>query len=149
METTYLSGVCPLSQISWLWYAVSVIAVFGVGMLWYSVLFGKKWAAAVRYECACGADLAEGEKCACKPNASMWFTFILQFIATALVGLMYFILTDVSVWLSVIVVVAVCGWMKTTLRFEIADCRRWMTLCGINVGYFFVASVIFVLFSLI
>lgn len=149
METMCSGGICPLSQISWMWYAMSVVVAFVVGAFWYSVLFGRKWAEAIRYECACGADLAKGQECTCKRGASVYMTFLLQFASTALIGLMYFVLTGVSVALSALVVVAVSAWMKATLKFEIPDFKRWITLCAINVGYFFVASLIFILFSLL
>ena len=74
---------------------------------------------------------------------------LFQFISTAFVVFMYFVLTPISIWLSVIVVVAVCAWMKSNLKFQISNWKRYITLALIDVGYFFIVSVIAVLFSLI
>ena len=149
METICSGEMCLFSQISWLWYTISVVIAFGLGFVWYSLLFTKKWVEAVKFQCPCGADLAKGEKCNCKPSAAIWLTFVFQIIATAFIGLMYFVLTSISIWLSIIVVIAICAWMKSTLKFQIMDTKRWMTLCLIDVGYFFAASVIYILFALI
>lgn len=146
METLSCSGsVCPFTTISWLWYAVSVVVVFGVGGLWYGKFFTKKWIAAVDYKCSCGADMAKGEKCACKNNGGS-LTMIFQFLATGLVGLMYFLLS----WpMALIVAVAMSGWMKATLKFQKPDWKQYFTLAMIDVGYFFLSSIIFILFALI
>jgi len=56
METT----ICPnefLLDFSWLWFIVSVLISYGVGAMWYTFLFGKKWIKALKYECKCGARL--------------------------------------------------------------------------------------------
>ncbi len=31
------------NEISWLWYCVSVAVAFGIGAIWYTLLFGKQW----------------------------------------------------------------------------------------------------------
>jgi len=135
--------------ISWLWYSLAVLVSFAFGAIWYGVLFTKPWAKAVRYECECGADISNGEKCTCKPNFSIYFTFIIQFLSTALVVFMYFILTPISIWLSVLVVIAISAWMKSTLKFQISNWKRFMILAAIDVSYFFIVSCIAVGFSLI
>ncbi|MFA6200589.1 MAG: hypothetical protein WC679_09320 [Bacteroidales bacterium] len=148
METIFSSS-CPLETISWLWYCLAVLVSFAFGVIWYGVLFTKTWAKAVRYECECGADIANGEKCTCKPNFSIFYTFTFQIISTALVVLMYFILTPISIWLSVLVVVSISAWMKSTLKFQISNWKRFFTLASIDVGYFFIVSSIAIGFSLI
>lgn len=147
METIF-SDYCPFEHISWLWYCVGVVVSFLAGALWYGFLFPKTWMKAVRYECACGADVVNGQKCTCK-SGGVFLTMLFQFISTAFVVFMYFVLTPISIWLSVIVVVAVCAWMKSNLKFQISNWKRYMTLALIDVGYFFIVSVIAVLFSLI
>lgn len=144
METIFRTDVALL-QISWLWYIISVFVAFGAGAIWYTILFGKSWVKVVKYECLCGADISKGEKCTCK-NRFPW-EMIFQLIGTALIGLMYFILTPISVWLSVIVCIAFAGWTKSMLKFQIAEWKRYITLASIDVGYFIVVSAIFVLFS--
>ncbi len=146
---TICSSSCPFETISWLWFSLAVVISFAFGAIWYGVLFTKSWAKAVKYECECGANLAKGEKCTCKPNFSIYFTFFIQIISTALVVLMYFILTPISIWLSILVIVAISAWMKSTLKFQISNWKRFVTLAAIDVGYFFIVSCIAVVFSLI
>ena len=146
METIFGAG-SPFSEMSWLWFAVSVLAAFGTGAVWYTILFGKQWLKAVNYECNCGANISKGEKCTCKSRFP--WEMIFQFIGTALVGFMYFILTPISIWLSIIVCVAFAGWTKAMLKFQIANWNRYITLGLIDVGYFIVVSAIFILFSIL
>lgn len=147
METIFSSS-CPFETISWLWFSIAVVASFAFGAIWYGILFSKTWMKAIRYECACGADVVNGEKCTCKSNSAV-IPFSFQIISTALVTLMYFILTPISIWLSVLVVVAISAWMKSTLKFQISNWKRFFTLAAIDVGYFFIVSCIAVGFSLI
>ena len=135
------------SQISWLWYCFSVVLAFGMGALWYTVIFGKQWIKAVNYVCVCGANLSNGEKCTCK--ARFPWEMIFQFISTALMGMMYFLLTPQSLVLAVIVAFAFAGWTKSMLKFQIAGWKRFITLASIDVGYFVVVSIIFIVFSLL
>lgn len=145
-----MEKILPIFEsIPWLWYSLAVLISFAFGAIWYGVFFTKAWAKAVRYECECGADIANGEKCTCKPNFSFYYTFIIQIITTALVTLMYFILTPISIWLSVMVVIAISGWMKSTLKFQISNWKRFIILASIDVGYFFIVSCIGIGFSLI
>lgn len=145
---TIIVNFCPIESISWLWFCISVVVSFLAGAIWYGLLFPKTWMKAVKYECECGADVVNGEKCTCKKR-SVLPTFIIQFISTALVVFMYFILTSISIWLSVVVVIAVSAWMKSILKFQISNWKRFMTLAAIDISYFFIVSVIAVLFSLI
>lgn len=149
MNNFLCNGICPFSQFSWLWYWISIVVVFMVGWLWYGKLFNKKWIKAVRYQCTCGADLSKGEKCTCK-NKSMLpllMYMFMQLVVTMLLGLMYFGLTQISIWWSLIVAVAIAGWMKASLKFQIAEWKRYVTLAIIDVGYFFLASLLFMLFA--
>lgn len=138
-----VNGFC--SEISWLWYSIAVVLAFGLGALWYTVLFGKQWIKAVNYECNCGANLSKGEKCTCKSKFP--WEMIFQFIGTALIGLMYFIVTPISWVLSAIICFAFAGWTKSMLKFQIANWNRYITLGLIDVGYFIIVSVLFIIFS--
>lgn len=133
--------------ISWLWYALSVVVAFGTGALWYTVIFGKQWIKAVNYECKCGANLSKGEECKCK--SSFPWEMIFQLVSTALIGFMYFLLTPLSLVMSVIVCFAFAGWTKSMLKFQISSWKRYITLASIDVGYFVVVSAIFIYFSTI
>lgn len=145
METMSSGCICSFLQINWLWYAASVIVVYAVGAIWYGKLFTNSWLKSVRYKCLCGAELDKGEKCTCQ-SRSMW-PMLYQFAATILIGLMYFVLTALSIWLALLVAVAISGWMKATLKFQIPEWKRFVTLASIDVGYFFLSSLIFMGFA--
>ena len=139
---------CP-AEISWLWYAVSVFIAFILGWVWYN-FFAERWAKAVNYGvCACGADLGKGEKCTCKPNAKAFFPMLVQLLATCLIGFMYFVLVRVCTGLTILVAVAIIGWMKGSILFSTPTKRRRIDRILIDVGYFTIISVIFILFALI
>lgn len=137
-----------IEAISLLWYIVAVAISFLIGALWYGLLFPKTWIKAIRYECECGADVINGEKCSCSKK-SFLPTMIFQLISTALVVLVFFILTPIHIWLSILVVIAIASWMKSNLKFQISDWKRFVTLALIDVGYFTIVSIIGILFSLI
>lgn len=126
------------SQINWLWYAVAVVVVFGVGGAWYSALFSKTWIRIFKVEIP--------EK---TPAGSMARIFGLQVLATALQGVVFFMLTNVSVCLSALTLIGFCGWGKANLGFQFCKIRDFITAAMINVGYTFVAGVVFILFALI
>jgi hypothetical protein len=142
---------CCEFSISWLWYAVAVLAVFFIGFFWYNQLFGKKWLWAVRYdECACGADLSKGEKCTCKADFKAFLPMIAQFLAICLLGLLYFVLAKYcGIWIAGLVWFANLGWMKASLLFKTPNRKRFLALLYIDGGYFTVASWVFILMGLI
>lgn len=148
-ETVCVSGVCPFSQISWLWFGVAVAVVFFIGFLWYGVFFAKRWIKAVRYEkCACGADLTKGEKCTCKFNSlSAMLPMCMQLVASALVGLMYFVAMQIAWEMGVLILFAMIGWMKASILFSAPERKRRCDLIFIDVGYFMIASIVFMMFA--
>lgn len=133
------------TNISWLWYAIAVLTAYATGALWYTVLFGKQWIKAVHFECQCGAKLYKGEKCSCGPRFPWEMAF--QFVSTAFIGLMYFVLTPVSIWMAVLICLSFSAWTKSMYKFEISSWKRFTTLAAINVGYFVVVSAIFMAMS--
>jgi hypothetical protein len=141
----------PCCNISLLWYIVAVLSVFFIGFFWYNQLFGKKWLWAVRYdECPCGADLSKGEKCTCKPNLKAFLPMIMQFLSICLLGFMYFVVVKyTSVYMAALIGFAAFGWMKASLLFKSPNRKRFMVLLAIDGGYFWVASIIFILLGLI
>jgi hypothetical protein len=62
---------------------------------------------------------------------------------------MYFVLANFSAWLSVLVLVAIIGWMKASLLFKTPNRKRFLVLFFIDGGYFAVASVVFILLALV
>ena len=139
---------CPFG-ISWLWYAVSVVIAFVSGWFWYN-FFSIRWAKAVNYGlCPCGADFINGEKCTCKPDALAFLPMIVQFLATCLIGYMYFVLVKICIGLAILVAVAIMGWMKGNIFFSTSTKQRRIDRILIDVGYFAIVSVIYILFALI
>ena len=149
--TSSCSGFTPLcpSGISWLWYAVSVVLAFMSGWAWYN-FFSARWVRAVNYGlCACGADLAKGEKCTCKPDAKAFLPMIVQLLATCFIGYLYFVLVQICIGVAIFAAVAIIGWIKANILFSTPDKQRRIDRILIDAGYFAMISVIFILFALI
>lgn len=141
------TSCCSMLQISWLWFFVALIITYSLGALWFGKLFMKPWAESRDIKCEqCNSDFAKGEKCNCKHSP---FPMIMQFIATALIGLMIFVLTNISAYLALFVLVATAGWMKANLAFQVPDLKKYFKLASIEVGYYFVCGIIFLFFALI
>ena len=137
------SSCCPLACFPWLWWGISVVVVYMVGWLWYTKLFAKGWIESEQIKCKCGADLAKDEKCTCKKMS--FVPMIVQLLATALTGFAFFLLTGISVWLAVIVAIAVLGWEKANVLFRVMEYKRACKIIWIEVGYYCVALVIYIL----
>lgn len=120
------------------WYIVAVVVVFGVGAVWYSLLFSKAWMRVFKVEMP--ADVKPGDAA---------FTMIMQLLASALFGLAFFVLTPISVWLSLLLLIAFCGWQKAGLKFRYTKWNDYFMAALIEAGYTFVAGIIFILFALI
>jgi len=146
------SNCCAFAQIctteiSWLWYAISVVLAFMSGMAWYNI-FTKRWIVAVNYGlCLCGADLSKGEKCTCKPDVKAFIPMISQLIATCLIGYMYFVLVPMTLCLAIFVAIAIMGWMISNILFSTPTKQRRIDRILIDVGYFAIISVIYILFA--
>ena len=134
---------CPLSHFPWLWWGISVVIVYLIGWFWYSKFFTKAWIESEQIKCKCGADLVKGEKCACESMS--FIPMLVQLLATALVGFAFFCITAVSVWFAVIVAVAVLGWEKANILFRAMDFKRASKIIWIEVGYYSIALLIFIL----
>lgn len=135
METC--SAFCSwFSQINWLWYGVSVALVYAIGALWYSVLFTKVWMRVFKIEMPQSVE-----------KSSVLFTMFFQLLATAILGLVMFLLSNVSCWLAVLVLIGFCGWHKASLKFQFAKWKDFFTAAMIDVGYLFIAGLIFILFA--
>jgi len=68
---------------------------------------------------------------------------ILQLAVTALTGFTFFLLTSISVWLAVIVALAVLAWEKVNVFFRVMEFKRACRIIWIEVGYYCVALIIF------
>lgn len=139
METS-CGLLCMLwTGIDWLWYAVAVVTAFAVGGLWYSALFSKMWIRVFKVDMP--------------GKVTVWMmlrSMLIQFLATAILGLLFFMLTGLSVWLSVIALVVFCGWQKAGLGFQFpASWKNFVQAALIQAGYTFIAGLIFILFALV
>ncbi len=149
MDQLCSSGSCPFAEISWLWFTVAVIVSYGIGAVWYSFLFSKKWLKLNNVHCPqCHANWAEGEQCQCK-GAGVFLTMSMMFIATAILALLYFVVTPISWPLSVFIFIAAAGWMKATLKFRMGNFRDFTALATIDIGYFTIVSLVCILLSLL
>jgi hypothetical protein len=141
--TTCGSSGCPLTGFPWLWWGISVVVAYLIGWFWYSKLFTKSWIESERIVCKCGADMAQGEKCTCEKMV-LW-PMLIQLAATALVGFVFFLLTDISVWLAVIAAFAILAWEKAAVFFRVWEYKRACKIIWIEVGYYCIVLVIFIL----
>jgi hypothetical protein len=76
-------------------------------------------------------------------------TMSLQLAATLLLGLVFFVLTKLSVWMALLALVGFCGWEKGKLNFEFPRMKDFVMATVIQAGYTFVAGLVFILFALI
>lgn len=127
-----------IAQINWWIFAGAVLVVFAIGALWYSVLFVKTWKEINKIDD--NAEITIG---------NMIATMLLQFISTAMVGFVFFILTHLSVFLAIFVTIAIGGWMKSNLKFKFTDWKTFVKAAVAETGYFTVAAIVFILFALI
>ena len=124
------------TSINWVGFIVSVVVVSAIGAIWHSsVLFGEIWKKANK------AD-SKGNS-----NVHAAIVLILQLITTALIGLMYFVATQISMWLSLLLLVAIAGWEVSDLSFRIRDYKSFLKAVSVGVGYFCVTSLIFIFFA--
>lgn len=126
------------SQINWLWYIISVIVIFVLGAIWYSLLFKKNWIRVFKI------DIPEKEE-----TLGTLFTMSIQFIVTAFLGLLFFVLVPISLLIALFVLVSFCGWQKATLKFRYTIWKDYIMAALIEVGYTFIAGILFILFALL
>jgi hypothetical protein len=133
------------SCINWLWLAVAVVVNFIIGAFWHSekLGFGKAWADVF------AVKIPEKDQI---KTYMMIVPMLSQFLAMALLGLMYFTLYTAfgSVCVQILVLCAIALWMKSILIFRYcADFKRFCKAALIEAGYFVIASVVFILASLL
>ncbi|MCL2416582.1 MAG: hypothetical protein FWD02_01435 [Bacteroidales bacterium] len=130
--------ICQIfAQINWWWFAVATVVSFGIGAVWYSALFAKAWIRVFKVEL--------GEI----TPVSIFRTMGLQFAATVLFGLVFFMLTSISAWLAILTLVGLCAWEKGNLNFQFSRMKDFIMAVTIRVGYTFIAGLVFILFALI
>jgi hypothetical protein len=125
-------------NINWMWFSVAVIVTFAIGAVWFSALFSKNWVRIFKVE------MPE------KPTPALMIrTLVLQFVVNVFFGLLFFMLTPVSVYLSVFALIVFCAWQKGMLNFQFPKFQDFVMAAVINVGYTFVVGIVFILFALI
>lgn len=126
------------TQLNWILLAVSVVIVYFLGALWYSpVLFGDKWAAIINPTFT-------------KPNTEKvsFLPMIYQFVATIILGFAIFVGVQISIQLTILILVAAAGWQKASLYFKYPQFDTFVKVAFIEVGYFTIASTLFVIIGL-
>lgn len=127
-----------LQEINWWAYIGSVVTVFIIGAFWFSFLFKKMWIETNKIDLNITGS-----------TGNMVFTMVFQLLTTALLGVAIFLLTKVSIDLTIVMIIAVSGWMKSNLKFKFVDFRTFYKAAIAEVGYFAISSIVFLLFSLI
>lgn len=136
-------------SVNWLWYSVAVLIVFFLGAVWFVVLFSRSWAWAARITPVGNGKEVIEDDVAYRAGFKSFRTMLAQFCSTLLLGLVYFMVTPLSLWLSLLIAIASSAWMKTIMHFEVRNWKRYVTLAAVDVGYFFISSLIFIFFALI
>lgn len=137
METC--STFCGLfSSLDWWVYAGAVATAYVLGAVWYSWLFAKSW-----------KELNGMDENTVITTGNAVLSMSMQLLSTALLGLTFFVLTRISVWLAVLAALAMTGWLKTSLKFRYAEWKTYVKAAIVDAGYFALMLIVFILFALI
>lgn len=139
METTQIHLCTALfGQINWLLFIIATIIAYAFGALWYSpILFGKIW-----------ANIVDTDFASKKPEDMSFYPMIVQFFATALLGLAIFTTIQISISATILFILASAGWQKAGLFFKYPNFKTFTTMASIEVGYLVVAASIFLIFGM-
>ena len=118
-----------MGPINWLGVALGAVAFFAVGALWYTVLFGKAWQAAV--------GLSD-EQLKTGANMPLIFgtCFVLEFIVCLTVGHMFDYLEPNDRSKMMIAIGLALGIMAPAIGINYLYMRKSLTLWLIDVGHF-------------
>ncbi|MCL2328125.1 MAG: DUF1761 domain-containing protein [Bacteroidetes bacterium] len=125
------------AEINWWWFAAATIVSFAIGGVWYSLLFSKAWIRVFKVE-------MEGVT-----TASVVRTMLFQLLTTMFLGAVFFVLTNISVWIAILTLVGICGWEKGKLNFQFSRRKDFLMAVVIEVGHTFVVGMVFILFALL
>ena len=126
-----------IAPVNWLWLAAATAVSFSIGAVWYSVLFSKAWIKIFKVEM--------GEV----NTASIVRTMGLQFAANLFLGLVFFVLTNISVWVAIITLMGIIGWEKAILNFQFSKFKDCLMAIVIRAGYTLLAGIVYILFALL
>ncbi|MDR0815658.1 MAG: hypothetical protein LBN37_07910 [Bacteroidales bacterium] len=124
-------------SLNWWWYSLSVIIVFGIGALWYSVLFPKMWVRVFRIQMGTVT------------TGSFIRTMGIQLASTAVFGIIVFILALLDKDLALLVIIGLAAWLVGTLNFKFPRMKDFLQAILIEVGYLLIAGHVFILFGLL
>lgn len=126
-----------LSKINWTFYLLSIIVAFGVGAVWYSLIFFKMWKRVFKVD-------------ASAQNAGpLVRSLIIQFISGIFLGLSYFILMGLSTGLTLTVMAGFCTLQICNLSFKYGSIKDFMRSVLIEVGYTIVGGSVYIVLSLV
>ncbi len=150
METLIISNdasACTASccylfaNVNWLWLIIAVVVNFIIGAVWHSekIGFGKTWMQVFKVEMLSKDQI--------KPYM-MIIPMLTQLLAMVFMGWLYFIVP--GIWGKILVMCAFGAWIKAGLMFRYAaDFKSYWKAAAIEAGYFGVASVIYILASML
>ena len=127
-----------LSNIQWIWFLIAIVINFVIGAIWYSFLFPKTWMRVFKVEMPDNVT-----------TLSMVRTMGIQLVVSILFGSVFFLLTQISFFISVFVLIGFCAWQKGGLNFQFAKWEDYVLAASIQVGYTFIAGMVFIIFGLI
>ncbi len=132
---------CPFCGINWMWLIIALIVNFAIGAVWHSVKngFGKMWIEVFKVEMVSKEEM--------KPIMFI-APMLIQLLAMFLMGLLYFMMP--CIWSKIFVCIAIAGWMKGSLMFRYStNFKNFLKAAWVEVGYFTVASIIFIIASVL
>ncbi len=128
-------------HINWGWLMAAVVVNFIIGAVWHSpkIGFGNTWMQVFKVEMVSKEQM--------KPYMFI-IPMVTQLLAMVFMGCLYFMIP--CIWGQLLVMCAFGAWMKAGLMFRYStDFKAYWKAAAIEAGYFGLASVIFILASLL
>ncbi len=126
-------------SINWLFFCISVFLAYGLGGVWYSPkILGHKW-----------AEIINPNFKETKEEKSIILPMIVQFLATALLALAIFVGVKISIFQTTLFLIAMGGWQKASLLFKYPYFKKFLVVALIELGYFMLTIIIFLIFALL
>lgn len=126
-----------VAKINWIWMVVSILAAFGVGAVWYSLIFFKMWKRVFNVPKAA------------QDAVPLMRSLAIQFVSGIFLSLLYFMLVAISVKLAWLAVAAFASLQICNLAFKYGDAKMLFQSILIEAGYTVVGGTIYILFALI
>jgi hypothetical protein len=121
-----------LSEFQVGWYLLSIFLVFVLGALWYSAIFSRRWTEVF--------DVRVG-----KPTIQQMLLLMgIETASSALSGIVYFVLTKLSLPFALTALLIVVFWDVATLTSRYTDKREFGDAVLIQSGHEFLAGLIYI-----